>query len=413
MIRILAVCLVLIGLAFFGIGAAHAQASCSFPTEGQAYAAALDAAQRCAAAKGAGWSPKTTRFNHNICAGQWQGVAQAGGGEAGCAGIQASYTWGSGGSCSARPDMLNVRYDGGGSMCSGGCAYAPVLGAGDSGSYRTTKVKGATGGSYDVTRADRMAPTGATCTVGQETPDQFTGEDQCVQNGTLTQCVTKDGKICTQASTGKQFCWSSGENGIKTSGNEAASKIPDGKDAKTPPVPPKNGGEWEKVGETSISITDTNKNGSSTSKSTVNNYNSNYGTSGSGASGNGANGESNGGSGSGSGGDGEGEGGDGDDAGAPGQGVGDLYTSEGKTVAGVFGEFKARVGDSPLISAIRDFFTVNAGGACPVFSVSASTYWEAMTYDGHCSGDFLAALRAIGWVLMAIAALAAAYWALS
>ena len=343
------------------------------------------------------------------------GVKTGAGSSVGCNDVQSRWFYKKSTSCAGRSDMLNVRYDGGGSMCSGGCAYAPVLGAGESGSYRTTKVKGATGGSYDVTRADRMAPTGGTCTVSQETPDQFTGEDQCVQHDTLTQCVTKDGKICTQASTGKQFCWSPGENGIKTSGNEAASKIPDGKDAKTPPVPPKNGGEWEKVGETSISITDTNKNGSSTSNSTVNNYNSNYGTSGSGASGNGANGESNGGSGSGSGsgGDGEGEGGDGGGAGAPGEGVGDLYEGNGKTVSSVFTEFKSRVGESPLIAAINGFFSVNVGGACPAFSVQASTYWDAMTFDAHCGGDLNAALRAIGWVLMAIAALAAAYWALS
>lgn len=155
--------------------------------------------------------------------------------------------------------------------------------------------------------------------------------------------------------------------------------------------------------------------------STVTNYTSSYGTSGQGASGGGASGEGKGGSGSGSGlgggsGSGSGSGdGDGDDdgPGSPGGQVGDLYTSDGKTVAGIFNAFRSRVGDSPLIDAITNFFSAQGGGACPVFSIGASTYWEAMSFDGHCSGDFLAALQSIGWVLMAAAALLAAYWALS
>lgn len=409
--RIFQLCVVLIGLAFFGVGTAHAQASCSFPTESEAYAAALDAAKRCAAQRGAGWSPRTYKVPHHVCAGQWNGdAAYSLGGYGGCDGINAGYTWSAGGSCSSRADMLNVRYDGGGSMCSGGCVYAPVIGAREG--NRVVKVKSSTGGSHEVTKADRMAPTGEACTVSKEMPEVFNGQDQCFQDPKLTQCVKQDGTIC--AGKNKQFCWSPGEHGIKTSGNEAASLVPEGKSANLPPVAPKNGGEWEKVADALVTIAE-NKNGNSTTNnSTLNNYESSYGSGGNGASGNGASGEGNGGSGDGTGsGNGDGEGGDGDGAGAPGQGVGDLYTNSGKTVAGVFGEFKARVGNSPLIAATRAFFTVNASGGCPVFTVPASAYWESMTYDAHCSGDFLAALRSIGWVLMAIAALAAAYWALS
>lgn len=329
------------------------------------------------------------------------------------AGYENNHTFPVASKCNMKADMKNARFQGSAGSCSGGCTYAPVLGGGET--YRRVTIKG-----VSFTSASTLAPTGDACSVGVDnSPPTFGDEDQCYQDSTLTQCVKKDGSICTQATTGRQFCWSPGESGIKTSGNQAASKVPDGKDSKVPPVPPKNGGDWEKVGEASVSITDTKNGSTTTNNSTVNNYNSSYGNQGNGASGNGGSGQGNGGSGDGSGsgngsGDGDGEGdGDGDGPGAPGSGAGELYDGNGKTVAGVFGEFKSRVGDSPLIAAIRDFFTVNASGACPVFTVPASAYWESMTYDGHCSGDFLAALRAIGWVLMAIAALGAAYWALS
>lgn len=141
--RRISAALVVLVLATFGIRSAHAQASCSFPTEGEAYAAALDAAQRCAAAKGAGWSPKTTRFNHNICAGQWQGVAQSGGGEAGCSGIQASYTWGAGGGCANKPTQTTLFMPiTGSTRCNLNCVFT----------YSQN--------SDDTSRA---SPTGATC----------------------------------------------------------------------------------------------------------------------------------------------------------------------------------------------------------------------------------------------------------
>ncbi|MGR4896959.1 hypothetical protein ACIPR8_16985 [Stenotrophomonas sp. LARHCG68] len=315
--------------------------------------------------------------------------------------------WVAGKSCAQSADMVNVSYQTtAGGTCSGGCEYVPVVGAGET--FRNVTLKG-----VSFTRASRMAPNGGVCSIADYSPPSTGGEDQCIEDGTLTQCVKSDGTICTGKN--KQFCFKPGESGIKTSGNEAASNIPEGKDSKLPPVPPANGGDWEKIADALVSISETKGGTTTTNNSTINNYNSSYGSSGSGASGNGASGESNGGSGDGSGsgsGDGEG-GGDGNDPGGAGSGVGTLYEGTGDTVAGVFDQFKARVGNSPLIAATRDFFTVHGGGSCPVFTVPASTYWESMTYDGHCSGDFLAALKSIGWVLMAIAALAAAYWALS
>ena len=299
--------------------------------------------------------------------------------------------------CSAQPDLVNARLEGKAGGCSGGCAYAPVLGGGET--YRITTIKG-----VNFTHATRLGPTGEACTVSTEAPEPTTGnEDQCVQDTTLTQCVKKDGSLCTKSSTGKQFCWSPGESGIKTSGNEAASNVPEGKEAKVPPVAPKNGGEWEKVGDASVSISETKNGSTTTSNSTINNYNSSYGSSGSGASGNGASGQSNGGSGdgSGSGSDGDGDD-DGDGAGSTAP-IDELYKKSEKTVDSVMSDFYSKVQAAPMMGGISSFMTVPGGGSCPVFSLSASRYWQAMSYDGHCSGSFLGFLRAAGYVILAIA----------
>lgn len=316
------------------------------------------------------------------------------------------FKWEQSGSCSSRPVIQNAAYYGA-TFCSGGCAYEPDDVPNNPNAF--------TFGIADKTvrQAKRLRPTGQACESLPTDPPQK--DNVCVGASSvggelpLTQCVTPDGKTCSQSSSGKLFCWQPDERGTKTSGNEAATKVGIGQTANPPPVPPKNGGDWQKTGEGSLSITDNRTN--TTNNYTTNNWSSSYGGAGSGAAGGGSAGEGNGGSGDGSGDD-DG-GGEGDGPGGPGAGVGSLYTGSGKTVAGVFGEFKARVGNSPLIAATRDFFTVNASGGCPVFTVSAGAYWDAMTYEAHCSGDFLAALRSIGWVLMAIAALAAAYWALS
>lgn len=319
--------------------------------------------------------------------------------------------------CSSRSVMsggmvkISASYNGDTAACDRGCKMMPVsdvvgVGLGENPSFITFFTSG-------------WAATGESCAagdfgvVGDDTGGGNDGE-QCTQQDNLTQCMKPDGRHCAVASSGKEFCWQPGENGIKASGNDAATKSPQGKEAKPPPLPPNNGGDWEQKAQSTVVES---KDGAS-STSNVTSWESSYGSQGQGASGNGASGEGKGGSGSGSGlggGSGNGDGdGDGDDgAGGVGDGAGDFYTSNGKTVSDVFQAFKARVTASPLIDAVQGFFTVSAGGACPTFTVPASEYWEAMTYDAHCSGDFLAALQAIGWVLMAVAALAAAYWALS
>gem|GEM_PF-5011858 len=123
---------------------------------------------------------------------------------------------------------------------------------------------------------DGMTPTGATCTSGEVGVPDPVVDDDCVPQGTLTQCVKPDGRVCTKASTGKMFCYGTSESGSKSSGNEATVISPDGVEAKPPTTPPANGGEWVKAGEGSITTT---KDGVTTTK-TVTTYVSNYGTEG-------------------------------------------------------------------------------------------------------------------------------------
>ncbi|MBH1408157.1 hypothetical protein I5U08_01380 [Stenotrophomonas maltophilia] len=101
---------------------------------------------------------------------------------------------------------------------------------------------------------------------------------------------------------------------------------------------------------------------------------------------------------------GEGDG-DGDGPGAPGEDGGPLYEHDKNlTIPKVYAEFEQRVKKAPIIDATKRFFTVSVGGSCPVFTVPASAYWEAMTFDLHCSGAIFALLQLIGWVLLAMAA---------
>ncbi|WP_237349881.1 hypothetical protein [Xanthomonas campestris] len=85
----------------------------------------------------------------------------------------------------------------------------------------------------------------------------------------------------------------------------------------------------------------------------------------------------------------------------------ELYKKSGKTVESVLSKFNTQVRGTPMVAGIGDFMKVPSGGSCPVFSLGASKWWDAMTINFHCGGDFLAFLRAAGWVIFAIAAYAA------
>lgn len=184
-----------------------------------------------------------------------------------------------GDSCALRTDMVNASFTGNAGSCSGGCAYAPSVGGGDT--YTVVTVAG-----LSVTKASRLAPTGEVCTNGDGLGLPVTSE-QCAQQGTLTQCVRPDGKHCATASTGKQFCWTPTEAGVKTSNNEAATKSPQGVGINAPNSPPKNGGDWQQHDSGTVSVS---------TSSTTNNYNvtswvSTYGSEGDGGSGGGGEGE--------------------------------------------------------------------------------------------------------------------------
>ncbi|MEN5206692.1 hypothetical protein ABE493_01025 [Stenotrophomonas terrae] len=208
------------------------------------------------------------------------------------------------GSCESRAVLQNASYQGP-SYCQQGCAYVPDDVAPlnpnsiDFSFFNQDRI---------IKHAKRLRPTGAICESLPNPPDA-PQPDVCVTQGTLTQCVTPEGKHCASGASGKKYCWDADEHGTKTSGNEAMTKSPVDKPVNLPPVPPKNGGEWEKKGEGTVSTTINNN----TDNSKITNNVSNYGDKGSGAAGGGSDGEGNGGSGDGSGkGDGEGEGGKGD-----------------------------------------------------------------------------------------------------
>jgi len=111
-------------------------------------------------------------------------------------------------------------------------------------------------------------------------------------------------------------------------------------------------------------------------------------------------------------GDGEGEG----EEDGPGEATppdGKLYKKTDKTVKGVLSDFREGVMKTQMVGGISDFMQVPGGGACPVFTVAASKFWRSMTINFHCSGDFLALLRACGYVIFAIAGYAAVRIALT
>lgn len=283
-----------------------------------------------------------------------------------------SYPYEAGKTCSARPAQTGgwTRAGAGASSCSGGCAYAP------GGSNNKITVNGQTYFSKEGS-----TPTGSVC---EGTDSDIASGGDCTTVGSLTQCVTAQGKHCAVASSGKRFCWTPGETGTKVSGNEASTKSPSAATVNNPPVPPKNNGQWSETGTGTASVTT----GSTTTTYNVTNHTSNYGTEGQGG---GAEGE----------GEGEGDGdGEGDNAG---EGVGTLYEGTDRTVESVMSDFYNAVTNIQFVSGVTAFMTANGGGSCPTFTLPASQWWSAQTFDAHCSGQFLAMLQAMGWVVFAMA----------
>jgi hypothetical protein len=80
-----------------------------------------------------------------------------------------------------------------------------------------------------------------------------------------------------------------------------------------------------------------------------------------------------------------------------------MYISNGRTVADEFSDFKGKVSNSPLIGAATGFFVVSASGSCPVWSVPATKYTRALTFDWLCNGTFATLFERAGWIMLAVA----------
>lgn len=271
-LRRVAALLVFIVAAWLGIGSAQAK---MFPDQGSAYAACRSDAAEHRVKSGKELSQDCVFWPNDrqyVC----RGSSYQGSQVVGCnydAGGPTWYDYPAGTSCSSRSSLGSGVVGGTGSFdgkstCDNGCTFSGGTHAG------VTVTMG--GKTWGLT--DGMTPTGSVCTSGEVGGPKPVTEDDCVPQGTLTQCVKPDGRVCTKASTGKMFCYGTTENGAKSSGNEATVITPDGVESKPPSTPPANGGEWVKAGEGSITTTD--KNGNTVTKN-VTTYVSNYGTQGS------------------------------------------------------------------------------------------------------------------------------------
>lgn len=243
--------------------------------------------------------------------------------------------------------------------------------------------------------ASAWTSTGEACEA-EDTPKSFDPDKEtCTANGSVMECVKPDGSHCVDATVEgltKTLCWKPFETGerITNDGKLAANRV----------LAPNS---------SNVSISNqTNSTNISNSTTTINNKTYNTSTfSGSGNSG----GQGNTGTGNqnGEGGTGDGDSGDDDGPGAPSGDLGTLYEDPNLTAAGIAGEFFQKVMDTPIAGSIRTFMTVpTGGGSCPVFTLEASTFWEAQTLEFHCSGAILAALEAAGYLCLAIATYIAA-----
>lgn len=308
-----------------------------------------------------------------------------------------NHSW-TGQSCADQPSIQNVRFTGNAGACSGGCSYAADTG----GSITVTTIAG-----QQITKASLMTPTGQACTIGETPAPVPTDQDTCVQDTTLTQCTKGNGDVCAVGKSGKQYCWKPGEAGVKTdheTGNEAATLSPTNQTTNAPRQPPKNGGDWQVTGQGNVSITNITNGNSTTNNYNTTTFQSSYGSQGTGSTGTGSGSGNGTGGGDGSGnGDGSGDGdGEGDGPGAPGGTLGDLYTPP-HTMEQLVSQHFTRVMATPFLSSIRGFYTIHGGGSCPTWSLAATQWTPQFTLDFHCSGAFLAAIQAAGWLVLAIA----------
>lgn len=282
-----------------------------------------------------------------------------------------------------------------GKVCYQGCQYHK--GNGDLYTYQFQ------GSSKKFATAAGFTPTGVPCATIDPAPKT---EPECVQHGTLTQCLREDGSHCAKGAAGTLYCWSNKDDvsdRVNPPQNEYATRRPG---TPSPPAAPPNTtppSTWNPPSSTATT-TITNNNTSGCQSNCTTNYNTNTGTG------------SNGGPG-GPGGpgtdppdpDGEGEGtcDPAKETCAPGSSaaeVGDLYTESDASVASIMSGYTAQASSTPLITAASGFLTYTGGGSCPAFNVPATDFWPAMNFNYHCAGDLAVALQMGGFLILAIAA---------
>lgn len=315
-------------------------------------------------------------------------------------------TWFWSGLCSSRPygniGMVNGTQTPTG-VCNNGCKMVPNF---DAGTNLTLTDKA--NSNAIVIRNGTWRPSGDVCSV--EPPQPPESPEYChTVDGGYQVCKRKD-QTCVVTPSGFRTCASdtgnlTGQVQTNNQRTEAAGISGPNSQANGPQNRP--GENWQSAGP-GASIT--NNNGGNIIN--INNFN-NAGQAngnqpvpgdGSAAGGNTATGSgSTNGTGSGTGsGDGNGND-DGNSPGGSGAGVGELYEGTDKTVLGIMQGFKSHIEASNFGSSVTSFMSVQGGGACPAINITASEWWDAMSFTAHCEGAFLAFLRAVGYVIFAMA----------
>lgn len=276
------------------------------------------------------------------------------------------------------PPANSIFSGSGSSICYNGCQYS---------TNNTSQISFSGQPSLAWVGTNGPMPTGAVCALPLPPPPSQ--QDECRTQDTLTQCLKPDGRTCTKSGSGKLFCWQPGESGTKVSGNEAATKAPQGVDLKAPPVPPTNNGDWVPKGSGTQSI----NTGGVTNNYNTQNYESNYGPSGDGCGATKPDGSE-------EGGEEEGE--------TAGAGLGELAGAGDETLPGVMSQHFSQIQAAPIYQGVTNFFSVQGGGTCPVFVFPESEYTPVITIDLHCSGGILSLLQAAGYLVFAFACYVAA-----
>lgn len=268
-----------------------------------------------------------------------------------------------------------------GQQCVDGCIYGA----------RAQKTGVTQFGSASIAYGE-LGFTGETCPTNTPNPTNPNEERKvsCVPgNGGVSICSKPNGDTCYSATTGRFICWKPGETGEKSDG-PVIQKRTAGDPPQNPPTPPP--GETL-TPQTPNTVTQTKPDGTA-NKTTTNNYTTVNGTNGTPTN----SGEPNDGTGTPTG---EGDGGDygsvGGDAEFP-----RASGAEGRTAASITGAFKTRVSASPMIAAAQNFFTVQASGSCPVWTIPETAYTPAVVMDFWCVSEFSTTWDVIGVVCLIV-----------